>query len=87
MGPLAVHIANQLASAHARSELSVGELLARCKLDITRSTLQRKLRGQIQWDVDEARTVADVLKVQLDWDAPRPTKSRSTAVATRRRAS
>lgn len=59
----------QLNDAFERSGLTVVELLKRSGLDIDRSSLARKLKGELRLNVDEAQTLAAVLGVTLVWIA------------------
>ncbi len=61
----------QLNDAFERSGLSVQQLsillLEKSGLEIERSSLQRKLKGKLRLNTDEAQALATVLGVTLVW--------------------
>lgn len=49
----------------------MAELLKKSGLDLERSSLDRKLKGSVRMNCDEAQTLADTMGVPLVWK-PRP---------------
>jgi ribosome-binding protein aMBF1 (putative translation factor) len=70
-------IVDQLADGLEHLGWSVNELLERSGLPIGRSALQRKLRGQLRLNVDEAEVLATTMKITLVW--PQTRKARRSA--------
>lgn len=62
-------ITEQLKDAFERSGWSMSELLKRSGLDLDRSSLARKLNGELRMNVDEAQALAKALNVTLVWMA------------------
>jgi len=60
-------LTEQLCDAFKRSGWSVAELLTKSGLDIERSSLDRKLKGELRLNVDEAQALANALGVTLVW--------------------
>lgn len=61
-------LTEQLSAAHRASGLSVGELLAKSGLELERSSLQRKLSGDLRLNIEEAEAIAKVLGVKIVLD-------------------
>lgn len=60
-------LTEQLNEAFQRSGLSVAELLTKSGIDVDRSSLSRKLKGELRMNVDEAQALAAALDVTLVW--------------------
>lgn len=65
-------LVEQLHAAFVRSKLSVAELLSRTELDLDRSSLHRKLRGELRMNTEEAERIATVLGVTIAFAPERP---------------
>jgi hypothetical protein len=65
-------LVEQLNAAFVRSKLSVAELLSRTELDLDRSSLHRKLRGELRMNTEEAERIATVLGVTIAFAPERP---------------
>ena len=77
-------IPEQLVTELKRLGWSVDELRKRSGVKITRSALQRKLRGQLRLNVDEALKLAQTMDFVLVWApaAPAPrARTRKTRTA------
>ena len=62
-----VTLTQQLNAAFEESGWSVAELLAKTGLPIDRSSLSRKLKGELRMNTDEAETIASALGVTISW--------------------
>lgn len=64
-------IVEQLRVAFEASELSIPQLLERAGLELNRSSLGRKLSGELDMWTKEAEALAKALGIRLVWNAPR----------------
>ena len=60
-------LTQQIERARADRKLTVAELLRRSGLDIDRSTLHRKLKGETPVTADECQALAACLGLTLVW--------------------
>lgn len=60
-------ITEQLNEAFERTEWSVQVLLDKSGLEIDRTSLARKLKGELRLNVDEAQVLANVMGLTLVW--------------------
>lgn len=64
-------LTEQLNEAFERSGWSVAELLEKSNFDIDRSSLSRKLKGELRMNTDEAEVLATVLQTTIAWPPPK----------------
>jgi transcriptional regulator with XRE-family HTH domain len=64
-------LVEQVRAAQKRKRMSVQQLLEESGLDLERSTLSRKLRGETPATTKEIEALARALKIELVWSAPR----------------
>jgi transcriptional regulator with XRE-family HTH domain len=62
-------IVEQIRDAWKSRDWSAKELLERSGLTLDRSTLERKLRGEVAMRTDEAQRLADALGITIAWIA------------------
>lgn len=62
-------LSEQIREAFERSEMTVAELLAKSGLDIDRSALHRRLKGETPMRTGEAEVLANALGINLVWVA------------------
>lgn len=74
-------LTEQLYEAFVASGLSVAELLTQSGLDIERSSLSRKLRGELRMNTDEAEALARELKIVLVFPRAPPRAARRRVAA------
>jgi hypothetical protein len=72
-------LVDQLREAFEQSELSVPELLVRAKLKLDRSSLHRKLSGELDLKTGEAEALALALDAELVWNPRRRKPARRAA--------
>lgn len=60
-------ITEQLRAAFEKSGMTVVALLEKSRLDIDRTSLAKKLKGEIRLNTDEAQVLATILDVTIVW--------------------
>lgn len=60
-------LVEQVRQAHSKSDLTVQQLLEKSGLPLERSTLQRKLSGDVPTTTDEIEALAKALDYTLVW--------------------
>jgi ribosome-binding protein aMBF1 (putative translation factor) len=72
---------DQIRVAFEASGLSIPELLERAGLEMNRSSLGRKLSGELEMWTWEAEALAKALGITLVWNAPRQAQRRARRAA------
>jgi len=72
-------IVDQLRDAFESSELSLPQLLERADIKMDRSSLCRKLAGELPLKTDEAEALAIGLGIELVWNSRRRKTARKAA--------